>query len=93
MRKNLKKKFDKDILLQIIEEIVYLENPTAENVAHVIAKHSFEDYKTFSKSQIIEAYNLFKGEINLSSGEEKKLLEAIKMKKIRTESGDRKSVV
>jgi len=87
MRKNLKKKFDKDILLQIIEEIVYLENPTAENVAHVIAKHSFEDYKTFSKSQIIEAYNLFKGEINLSSGEEKKLLEAIKMKKIRTESG------
>jgi len=87
MKKRLKIKSNKDILLQIIKEVAHLENPNQENVARTIIKHPSTKSETFSKSQIIETYNNFKKELHFSPDEEKKFLEAIKMKKVRTKSG------
>jgi elongator complex protein 3 len=85
--KNKVKKTDKDILLQIIRKISVLDNPDERDVALVIARHPSLSLKTFSKSQIIEAYRKYKKEIKFSPKKEKEFLQRIKMKKVRTSSG------
>ncbi|MBW6441907.1 tRNA uridine(34) 5-carboxymethylaminomethyl modification radical SAM/GNAT enzyme Elp3 [Patescibacteria group bacterium] len=80
-------KSNKHILLEIIKKIAELENPNDQNVARMIAKNTSTDSETFSKSQIIKAYHVYKNEINFSPKEEKKFLNSVKMKRIRTVSG------
>jgi len=78
---------NKDILLHIIKKISELKNPDEKEVLRIVSKNTSSDFKTFSKSQIIEAYQKYKKELGLTLGIEKKFLEKIKMKKVRTISG------
>lgn len=78
---------DKLILLQIIKKIADLNNSSEEDVALVISKHPSSDSSTFSKSQVLEAYHKSKKVLNYPMLIEKKLLNALKMKKVRTISG------
>ena len=80
-------KSNKHILIEIIKKIAEIENPTDQDVARVIAKNTSVDSKTFSKSQVIRAYHVFKEEIKFPPQAEKKFLDLIKMKRIRTVSG------
>lgn len=87
MKKDTYIQDNKDTLLQIIEEILSLEKANDEEVLKVISKHPGNNTKTFSKSNIIEAYRTYKDEIGFSGEEEKKFLNTVKMKKVRTWSG------
>lgn len=78
---------NKDILLHIIKKISELKNSDEMEVLRIVSKNTSSDFKTFSKSQIIEAYQKYKKELGMSLDIEKKFLEIIKMKKVRTISG------
>lgn len=78
---------DKDILLQIIKEIAGLKSPGDVDVARIISKHPKSSGRTFSKSEIIEGYQVLKKELKLSPAVEKIFLLSIRMKKVRTLSG------
>lgn len=87
MENQMKINSNRDILLQIIRKIAEIEDPVDQDVAQIISKHPSSSSKTFSKSQIIEFYSKNKKELNLTSQKEKKFLNVIKMKKVRTISG------
>lgn len=80
-------KNNKDILLQIITKIAEMENPLESGVSRVISQNPSVEGKTFSKAQVIDAYNRVKKDLNHPILKEKKLLNALKMKKVRTMSG------
>ncbi len=87
MKQRQKTSYDKAILLQIIEKIANLDDLSEEAVAKVISKHPAKDSSTFSKSQVLEAYNNVKNTLNYPVFKHKKVLNALKMKKVRTISG------
>jgi len=87
MKDRQKKQSNKAILLQIIDNIASLKVVSDDSVSRIIAKNPSVDSFTYSKSQVLEAYNRYKNTIKLTSNQEKKLLEGLKMKKIRTMSG------
>lgn len=78
---------NRDILLKIIKEILLLSNSSEENISKVICRHPSLDSKTFSKSQLINFYKLYKSDIKLNQEDEIKFLSLIRMKKVRTLSG------
>ena len=78
---------NKSILLKIIKEILSLTNPVEGNISKVISKNPSLELKTFSKAQIIKAYELYKRDIKLSQNDKLRFLSLIRMKKIRTLSG------
>ena len=87
MKNMQKEQSNKDILLQIINKIANLQVVNDDAVSRTIAKNPSMESITFSKSQVLEAYYKYKNFIKLPSDKEKKLLEGLKMKKIRTMSG------
>lgn len=78
---------NKDILLQIVKEILSLKRHGEQEISKVISKNPSTDLKIFSKSQIIALFNKYKKEINLIDSEKDRFLSLIRMKKIRTLSG------
>jgi len=78
---------NKHILLEIIKKIALLEEYTDDAVIKVISKNPSVESKTFSKSEIILAYNALKKDLNFNEKEEKNFLNLIKMKRVRTGSG------
>ncbi len=87
MKNMQKEQSNKDILLQIINKIANSQVVNDDTVSRIIAKNPSLESITFSKSQVLEAYYKYKNFIKLPSDKEKKLLEGLKMKKIRTMSG------
>lgn len=87
MKNMQKEQSNKNILLQIINKIANLQVVNDDAVSRTIAKNPSMESITFSKSQVLEAYYKYKNFIRLPSDKEKKLLEGLKMKKIRTMSG------
>lgn len=87
MKNMQKEQSNKNILLQIINKIANLQVVNDDAVSRTIAKNPSMESITFSKSQVLEAYYKYKNFIKLPSDKEKKLLEGLKMKKIRTMSG------
>ncbi|NMB91671.1 tRNA uridine(34) 5-carboxymethylaminomethyl modification radical SAM/GNAT enzyme Elp3 [candidate division WWE3 bacterium] len=78
---------DKDILLQIIREILSLKDPSEQDISKVICRHPSTGSKTFSKSQIISLFGIYKTEMGLSENDKKRFLSLVRMKKVRTLSG------
>lgn len=73
--------------MEIISKISALESPKHEQVASIISKRPDNTGNLFSKKDILRAYRQLKDEINLSSDEEKKFLQRVKIRKVRTISG------
>ncbi|MFZ2663978.1 MAG: tRNA uridine(34) 5-carboxymethylaminomethyl modification radical SAM/GNAT enzyme Elp3 [Patescibacteria group bacterium] len=80
-------KTNKDILLQIVKEILSLKNPSEQDISKIMCKHPSVETTMFSKSQIINLFKHYKKELNLSNTNEKYFLSLIRMKKVRTLSG------
>jgi len=78
---------NKDILLQIIKEILALRNSSEQAISKVMSRHPSVESEIFSKSQIISLLKKYKKEIKLKDIDEKRFLSLIRMKKIRTLSG------
>jgi len=87
MKEGSDKQSNNAILLQIIDKIANLKVVNDDSVSRIIAKNPSDDSLTFSKSQILGVYYKYKNKINLTIKQEKRLLEGLKMKKIRTMSG------
>ena len=87
MKSRQEEQSNKTILLQIINKIANLQVVNDNTVSRIISKNPSVDSTTFSKSQVLEAYNKYKKSIKITSDKEKKLLKGLKMKKIRTMSG------
>ncbi len=87
MKEGSDKQSNNAILLQIIDKIANLKVVSDNSVSRIIAKNPSVDSITISKSQILGAYYKHKNKINLTNQQEKRLLEGLKMKKIRTMSG------
>lgn len=87
MKDRQKEQSNKVILLQIIKKIAGLKNIDDGSVSRIIAKNPSVESLTYSKSQVLEAYNKYKHTIKLTPTQERKLLEGLKMKKVRTMSG------
>lgn len=80
---------NKKVITKIINEICAIEKPTHKKVEKVFFKNPSETEGILSKSAVLLAYKELKksGEIKLSQKDEKKLLNQIRMKKIRSLSG------
>jgi elongator complex protein 3 len=78
---------NKDILLQIVKEILSLKNASEQNISKIISKYPSINSGTFSKSQIISLFKKYIREISLSDSNKNRFLSLIKMKKTRTLSG------
>jgi len=80
-------KRDNDILLQIIKQIFRLKNPSDSDIAKIISRNPSVSRKSFSKAEIITAFNKFSNALKIKSSDKKGFLEIIKMKRVRTLSG------
>ena len=80
---------DKDILLKIVEEISRFRKKdiTEDEVSKIIRRNTPVRNSSFSKSEILRIYKKLKNVIKISKDKEKKFLDAIRMKKVRTISG------
>lgn len=82
-------KSNNDILLQILSKIAEMKNPSDFDISKILVKNASVEGKTFSKSQLISAYKAFllSKSIKHTAFKEKRMLELLKMKKVRTLSG------
>jgi len=77
----------KDILLQIVREILSLKTPSEQELSKILNKYTPIEKNTFSKSEIICLFKKYRKKINLTNTDERNFLSLIRMKKIRTLSG------
>jgi len=78
-----------DILLKIINKISAIKNPDDKEVSKILVQNPSLNGKTFLKSDLIFAYSALKANKTISFSQilEKKVLESLKMKKVRSLSG------
>ena len=78
---------NKEILTDIISKISSLDSPKHEQVASIISKNPDIMGNLFSKKDVLQAYRQLKDEINLDSDKEKKFLQRVRIRRVRTISG------
>lgn len=78
-----------DILLGIIKKIASIEKPTDEVISKLLVRNPSVEGTPFLKSDIISAYKKFvkKGTLKATPLDEKRILEILKTKRVRTLSG------
>lgn len=78
-----------DILLEIINKIAAIKNPDDNKVSKILVQNPSLNGKTFLKSDLIFAYSALKANkiISFSQMLEKKVLESLRTKKVRSSSG------
>lgn len=78
---------NKWVIKNIVNKIVESKKTDFKTIEKILTKNPGADKKILSKSSVLIAYKKLKNEINLSSTNEKKVLNALTMKKIRSMSG------